>query len=195
MKELNQTQKLLFVSASVALLVWGLTGFLYWKIISQASTVEALYVEADKDIKKDQSQRLVRAIIQEHKESLEEVDSYFVNKAGVVSFIDSLEDSGQSVGVEVSINSVSTEVEKDIPGNFLETLNIRLEVSGKWSDVISFLRQLENLPYHIRIEGVSLGLSAAADKVLFISPSETSRVRGEDEKWKGTFEIKVSQLK
>lgn len=196
MKDISKTRKILIMSIGAALLSWGLTSFLYLGISTQNKEVQALLVEAEKDIQKDQTLRVARTILQENKDAITELDAYFVSKDGVVPFIDQLEKLAEDSNVVISIISVASETDPKGKNDFKEPLVIRSDVTGSWNNVITFFDKLENLPYQMTIGSASLGLASASDKILFGSTSTTTvRQKSPDEFWKGSFEISVTKLK
>ena len=67
-----------------------------------------------------------------------------------IQFISSVEAIGQELSLSVNLESL--EVPK--PDNLGEILRYRIDFFGGQHDLLAFLRELEALPYYIRIEGI-----------------------------------------
>lgn len=147
-------------------------------------------------------------------EDIEKINSYFLGKEQVVSFIETVESAGEKSGVTVTISSVgvggaggvivasgqkpapkptaqlaTTSTQSLTP----ETLSLRADVRGSWSGVLQFMSYMENVPYKLSLNRVSVGrVSTVAS---FFKPSQLST---EDEPdgpvWTASFEINVLTL-
>ncbi|HAO64493.1 TPA: hypothetical protein DCQ44_00750 [Candidatus Taylorbacteria bacterium] len=89
-----------------------------------------------------------------------------------ITFIDQVETLGKSAGLIMKTKSVSS-----VPGdtNTTKTFKMQTEASGSWNDVMYFLSQIENLPYNIHLETVSVHKDTGPQ-------------------WNGTFDISVTEL-
>lgn len=193
MSQLSKTKKTLVVVLVLNLIVWGGYGFVFWKIRAQNMRVSTLLNEAELDIKKDESLRLIKSSLDENKDFLSHIDSFFVSNDGVVGFIDTLESYGREKGVSVTIGSVSVEPDSQNKEDFKERLRLRVEVAGSWNSVTSYLMTLESLPYSIRIDQTSFTLTSSS-KASSGEPVE-SGVVNDGARWKGQFEFTVLKLR
>lgn len=192
---MNKTKKILTIAISMTLLSFMIAGFLYGSIVSKSNEVVALLTEAEKDITKDQTLRIAQTVLDRNTDLLQELDTYSVAPDGVVPFIDEIESLETISGGSVSIVSVSSDADPKNKNDFKETLKIRLEATGSWNNVTHTLALLESLPYEMNIQEATIGLVSASDKLLFASSTRSTRIPGEGEYWKGTFDISVTKLK
>ena len=193
MKNFSNTQKILVITIVLAMVSLGLYGFLFWQVRSENQEASQLLGEAEQDVEKEKTLRAAKISLEKNKQFIEKIDTYFVPKDGVVGFIQELETIGKQTGVSLTIGGVTAESDQRTKDDFKETLRIRLETSGSWEKTFYFLSVLESLPYRAQVEQIALSLYGASDKLLF--GTETKRVRGKDEVWKGVFEITVLKLK
>lgn len=198
MKDALKTKKILIASAIAALLAFLLFGGLFWIIKTQNENIAILASEAHQSFAKDEAVRSIKASFEKNKEALQSIDSFFISKDGVVDFINSLDTLGKQYGVTLNIGEVTSEVDLKVKDDFKETLKLRLDASGSWNSVMNFLTALENLPFRIKVDQVSIGLASASDKLLFVNASSTGtelRKPGSKEEWKASYNISILKLR
>jgi len=83
--------------------------------------------------------------------NFQKIDQAVVNPQNPLNFIEFLENSADKNGVDLTISPMS--FSKDAKA---KTLSVSLAVNGKFIDVISFLREMENGPYLISIQNLTL---------------------------------------
>ncbi len=194
MKNPSKTKKTLLVALILNILVWGIYGFVFFKIRSQNEHVSGLLGEANNDIRKDETLRTIKNSLSENKDFISHLDSYFVAKDGIVNFIEMLEDKGRESGVLLSIGSVSVEQDPKVKEDIKEILRLKVDASGSWKDVTYFLSVLENLPYVTEVNNVSFTRNGGGSGLLFDeekNPDENNTSLG----WKAYFEFTVLKLK
>jgi Tfp pilus assembly protein PilO len=195
MKDLSRTKKILIVCILLNVLVFGAYAFLYIDIKSKNVRVSELLTEAENDMQKDASLRAIKTSLNENKEFISQIDSYFVPKNGVPDFIDTLEKLGKESEIALSIGSVSVEEGKN-KNDFKDALHLHVDTIGSWQNIYYFLSVLESLPYRIQFDQVSVTLSAASESILFgVGPVSGARQKSANESWKGTFDIIVYKLR
>lgn len=194
MKGISHTKKVFFVAVALAVASLALYGFLFWEIKTKTEEAVKIQEDADKDVKREEGLHLAKVSLAKNKEAIEKIDSYFIARDGVVSFIEELESLGKETGVILSIGSVSAEADPKVKDDFKETLRIRLEASGSWENLFYFLSILESLPYRAQIEQMTLSLAGASDKIPFGSET-VKRTPGKGEVWKGAFELTILKLR
>ena len=118
-------------------------------------------------------------------DKIEKIDTFILppGQEVLVEFIEEIESIGKTVGVELVINSIEVmspalPVLKDY-----EELNLKLEVTGNFTQVFHFASLIENLPYHVDIKQVNLNGTLEGEEKKKISV------------WKGDFVFKVLKLK
>lgn len=185
MKNFSKTKKLLILCIVLNLVVWTAYGVIFWQIKSQNEKISLLVNEAELDTKKEEDLRLTKASLNENKDSISRIDSYFIPKDGVVDFINSLESLGKQSGTSLVIGSVSVESETKIKENFKEVLRLKVQAIGSWKNVMHFLSILENLPYQVDLQQADFKLSVSAE----------GSSGGGVPQWEGDFEFTLLKLK
>lgn len=192
MKNLSPIKKILLACITLNVVAVGFYAFVLWSIQAKNEKVVEVLGQVNEDMKKDESLRAVKISLEENKDFISQIDSFFVPEDGVANFIASLESLGRASSVELSIASVEIQP-NSAKNDFKEGLNIRIETSGSWFNTFYLLSVIENLPYKIDINQVSLTLSNATDKILFSGLGPRTKTSGEY--WKGSFDITVLKLK
>jgi len=129
--------------------------------------IKSNYVESiKKDIwineEKTKKLEVVKRLIEEMKEDLDTLDSYFTNEDEVVLFIEDIENMGAKSGVSLSLRSVN--VDKENGGS----LYVSLIASGSWESVYHFLNLLELFPANIHIDKVSFTKKERSDSGIWV---------------------------
>lgn len=196
MTDSQKTKKLFWIILALAFFMFAIYGFLFWNIKVKNEKASELLNTIIESGNKDQALRSIKNSLEQNKDSLNRVDSYFVNTDGAVGFIEGLEKLASDGGVSLTIGGVNNEIDTKVKNDFKEILRLRVDVSGSWANVVSFISALETLPFRVQIETVSLGLTSAADKLAFQSLADTvQRKPSSDERWKASFEFTVIKLK
>lgn len=112
------------------------------------------------------------------------LQTFFVEQQGEVDFIEYLEQTVQSQGLEVSIDTVSVDAPKNIATYGMEYLVLQFNIRGTWSRVWNFSRMIEVLPYSVKIQSFAL-----------IREGDTVENTNQLGIWKGVYTIKVLKKK
>jgi hypothetical protein len=197
MKDAQKTKKTMIISIVLAVAAFIIYGFLFLNIKAKNEQISSLANDAQDLHSKDDVLKATKTILDQNKDLISQLDSYFIPADGVVGFISLLEGVGKYSGVDMTINSVGTEADTKAKDDIKEILRLHIETDGSWKNTFYFLSVLENLPYRIDVEQVSLGLTGATDKVLFDTKSDKAQTRqqGKDERWHGSYDVTVVKLK
>lgn len=192
MKQIPLTKKVLILCIVLNVVIFVVYGFLYYDIGSQNKKASVLLGQVNSDMQKNDTLRAIKVSLNQNKDFISQIDSFFIAPDGVVNFISLLESLGKKAGVKLSIGSVSV-VPEGGAKDFKENLSLRLDMSGSWENIYYFLSLLQNQPYRIMFDNASVSLEGAADAIKFTDKG-TARVRGQNEVWKGAFSIRVLKL-
>lgn len=192
MKQIPFTKKVLILCIVLNVVIFVVYGFLYYDIGSQNKKASVLLGQVNSDMQKNDTLRAIKVSLNQNKDFISQIDSFFIAPDGVVNFISLLESLGKKAGVKLSIGSVSV-VPEGGAKDFKENLSLRLDMSGSWENIYYFLSLLQNQPYRIMFDNASVSLEGAADAIKFTDKG-TARVRGQNEVWKGAFSIRVLKL-
>ncbi len=143
---------LISLIVSLVFLLLSAGGYYAWRsyVITQSSQIASLRSEISK--KKEDAVRIQKAknrdasLIQEE----ERTQSYFIYTGNIVSYLESLQATGKSLGTKVEV--VSVDASKNTKNN---TLKLSLKVTGTFESVVRTLGVFENSP----VDAVLLGLT------------------------------------
>jgi len=123
--------------------------FLFYEVKVANERISGLSNDIELRSKQEGALRSVKNIVAETATVRQELETYFVEKEGVVAFLELLESIGRGAGTAVTIQKVE---ELPLEGSdALEELHIKLDATGSWEAVVHFLGLLEYLPYEARI--------------------------------------------
>jgi Tfp pilus assembly protein PilO len=195
MKIGTPTKKILELVIVLNILVFGAYGFLFWNIQNKEAQAGVLATEASQNATKDTALRSIKSSLTQNKGFITQIDTYFIPSDGAVTFINMLETLGKQSGVKMSIDSVNVTQDPAVAKDFKQTLHLRLITDGSWLNTFALLSTIENLPYRIEFEQVSLTLSGGSDSILYNGANISSpRTRAANESWNGIFDVTVLQL-
>jgi len=197
MNNTSTSKKILTILTLISVSVASLYGFVYWSMYKDSKNVALLITQSSTDFEKNERIRLAKIELAKNDDFISKIDSYFIPKDGVVTFINEIENLGKSANVSTTISSIEpvivNEKEKD---NFKETLSVKLESVGSWQNVYQFVSLLESTPYGIVIDEVQIKLMDSTDTLTFKSASSTvPRIRNSNETWKLVVDFKILKLK
>lgn len=132
--------------------------FLLVKSFSYKS--EILNIRQDVAEAESRSTRLfsVRDIWRSTEGDLGSIEERFIREDEVPSFISMLEGQAETSSVKADLSGIIIDpANKNSPFRFLR---VRVNVSGSWSDLISFVHSLDTMAYASRVDKISLSKSA-----------------------------------
>lgn len=132
------------------------------------------------DLGQQKNSRLnsLRSVVKDTEGKRQKISNLFLSSDMEVPFIEKVETLAKNSGLVFKTNNVSSVA----TGGNLKSFQIQLEASGRWSDLLYFLSQVENLPYDMHVQGVSLSKQPAAGKVV-------------GQSWSAVFDISVTENK
>lgn len=188
---MNNIRKLKKISAILfSLVLVGATGF-YLLFRDVRIKNENIYkISQEISFQSDKQDYLTKTekLIEDIGSDLEKINSQIISKDGDVAFIERLEKMARDNGLEISIDSLDIQDEKNIESEEITTLKIRAKTKGRWDGTYKFLSQMEVMPYKLSINDFS-----------FINttdiPASGSRPVNPSANWQSSFEIQVLKYK
>ena len=86
---------------------------------------------------------------------IQKIDSYFVDPEEVIVFINDVEQTAKSIGLEIKTQSLDIEAAKE-GVLYGDSLVFRLATTGTWQATLHFVELLETMPYGMEIDEVSV---------------------------------------
>jgi len=104
-----------------------------------------------------EEERLIRSVRTARNNSPELIEAFeriMLTSDTLVLFIEKIEETGQTLGLDINILSVNEEDNDNKPG--LQEISIALDSRGSWNESLAFLSAIESLPHRITIEESSI---------------------------------------
>ncbi len=185
MLPLETTKRKFIIIASLTFV--SLVGyFIFLSIISSTNKALAdLDYELGSEVRVESELKDLHDLVSSTAKEKEVLDSYFIQKDGVVDFINNLEDIVEKIGASSEIVLVDIKDDK-VPafGEFFEYLNVELKVDGTWVEVFNFSEILDNMPLYIKI-----------NKMTLENIPNKGEESGPSDIWRGLFNIDVVKSK
>ena len=158
MQILNKTRNILIFLIILNLLAIGLYWFLSNQINKNTEMISNSASELNIQVAKEKQLKLSKNIIDDTEADRNKLDTFFVSRDDIVSFIQEIESLASSAGISIEINSVEVNdyVLAGRVSEVIEVLNLTLSTNGSWSGNFYFLNLLETMPYKIDVSRLNL---------------------------------------
>lgn len=149
--------------AAVGVLVSAVALYgLVWGIAYTQASIAALSEIIAASSTTEVSESILERQMIETRESRDNLDAYFLNKAAIVPFLEEIENLARASAVSFKVVSVSEE--KRILGPKINkkkvqeygVVTVQVSFEGQWTEVFRFHSLLEHIPYASRIERIEL---------------------------------------
>lgn len=107
---------------------------------------------------KESALESVRKVLNGSNSDSVNLNSYFVDKNNVVSFVKEIENLGKKAGIKLDIVSLNSFIIKDSNGNASDRVFMKIEVVGYWDNVYSMISYIESLPYKLSLNRISFNV-------------------------------------
>lgn len=139
----------------------SITSFGYWfsyktimdQVINYSLSIQKLEIDKD-NVKQEQKLLDIDSATADRRGVL---SSYFVSEDKILDFIKSIESIEKDSSAEITLSSIVSEQIASTTGH----VKLHVSSSGDWANVNKSLVLIENLPYSIHIDSVSLSMSDA----------------------------------
>ncbi|MDO8408363.1 MAG: hypothetical protein Q7S95_04010 [bacterium] len=166
---------------SVTLLTLAIIGYAGFRNVVADKSIAVASLSKQIQQRSDATSRIAaaRSALGELAGNEKAVKNYFVPQAGVVSFINDLQDRGSALGTTVDIASVAAASDPLRPA-----LKLTISVRGTFDAVMRTLGSIEYAPYDLSIKKLSLSLDtksmwvASADLSVGSPPASPDASRG-----------------
>ncbi len=141
----------LILASSLVVMLLSLGMYIWFFLAVKESTVQTGIIQDAVSVlqtQEEESEKLKKNVTNTT-EQQKILSSYFIDMNDPVSFFDTIEGYGNSVGVKTVFNTVEVKSEKP-------ELNASLVASGTFSGIYQFLTLLETAPYEFVITRVNL---------------------------------------
>jgi Tfp pilus assembly protein PilO len=132
--------------------------FLFQYIKKQTTAASSLSSTIDLGQQKNSHINSLRSLVKDTESQRQHLATFLLSSDNEISFIEQIENLAKNSGLAVRTNNVSS-----LAGGAETTrvFQMQTQTVGSWSNTLYFLSQVENLPYGIKILGVSLNRQSA----------------------------------
>lgn len=185
----RKSQKVFLGALFFSLLVMGLYAYAFTKVFKKNERIAFLEAQVKAQAEESDNLTSIKGRIADTASSRAKLDSYFISKDGVVTFLNKFESLAAENDLLLEVNTVAIEDEVTAPELF-EHVRLSASVTGTWSDVYRFSRLIELMPFKVHVDLVDF------EKIFKQTETLGSKQKVlADPDWKGTFEIRVLKLK
>lgn len=160
---LNQRQKVRLSLLAAGLVVNGLLLFFakrQWQIVNQKKVEIEQQINRLAIMKRLDEEKLAIT------DRFEELIAFFpAEEEEVAEVAQKLETIAENSGVELRLNFEDFPEEIDIGGRYQRGLGVNTEIRGSYQGVVSWVQEIQQLPYFIRFSEVKIGILEEAPGV------------------------------
>jgi len=188
LKKIRKITAVFIIALAFNFAVLGLYVFVFLQIRQKNVNIAELSDAISRQIEQQDILRATKEKVAQTSAEREKLDQYFIDKDGVVPFLNSLQSLGVSNGLSVKLSAVTIEpspVSKDI----FEVVKISVEALGSWTDAYRFLSLVELMPLNVSI------IRADLNKNTEIKPSVGAKSQTRNFSWRLSLDIGILKLK
>lgn len=185
-----KTKKILLILIILDVLLFLFGSFVFWNVQKINKETVSLTREAALNTKREMALGSVEKMLNDTRPSINSLETFFVGTDSVVVFIERVENLARDVGVKLVTQNVAEDDAGFSKEDFKKSLKLKVSVSGSWKNILKLVALLENLPYKISLNNITIssdGEIISSDERL--SKTNTTPV------WSGVLELSVLKLK
>ncbi len=189
MKNKFTAKKIFLLALIFSVCVIVMYSLLFVTIIRKNTALASLAENVKSQMAEKNTLTSLKEKVEATEASREKIKNYFIQKDAVVPFLNSIQALGEDNGLDLKIGDVTLE---DAPmwEDVFESVKMKIEVVGDWSDVRRFVSLIDLLPFKVIIDQVNLEKVVAEG-----SSNGGKKVALADLGWKGIMEIRVLKFK
>jgi hypothetical protein len=150
----KNTKYLLLSLSLIALVLLGALVYGTYRINGYVIKTEEMLRLADESVQADILAHALRVLQNESSQELTALEDFTLSESELVLFVENVEATGRELALETEIASIiKTEDKKGIEPTIIK---LTVETTGSWSNSVTFLRAIENMPYRLIIDEASL---------------------------------------
>lgn len=185
---MKETRKKIIILLILNLIIFGLYFYLYLNIRQIDKEVSIKLSQIKLEINRDERLRSLKDLLEKTKDQRDKISNIFVRPDGSVEFIEMIESLGKATDVKLEIESVGVDAPKNKTASSTEYFRLAVKSEGLWRNVMQLLTLLEEMPFRVSIDNVSLSKTS----------SESATVKDKkqiDSIWNGNFGFSVLKAK
>ncbi len=190
---MRETKKDIAVLTILNIIIFGLFFYLFLNIKQSDEDISTKFAQIKQGIDRDERLQSVKNLLSETKNQREKMEKIFVQADGSVDFIEMVESLSKIAGVKVEIESVGIDASRNKIGSSTESFRFSVKTEGLWTNVIHLLGLLENIPFKVSFDNVSLDKISEPETA---NPANPAKRKGQIASyWKGDFGFSVLKIK
>lgn len=185
--DLKKEKEILIISTTLAVIGVLICIFVFSTLKNKEQKVYDVMRQIDDYSAEKINLSSVKARIEETSAKRDKLDSYFVAKDGVVSFLNYIQSLVPSDNLNVKILSVGIVPADGKTKDVFDAVNVEVIATGLWGDVAKFAGSLETIPYQVSVQRANLEYGEFSENASTNAPLP--------KKWRGTFHFSVLKIK
>lgn len=149
---MNNTQIRLSILSFAALALSALLVFDYLNIRAESREIARLESLSGETEQREAAARALRALQTSAGGEIEAFENLTLSNESLVPFIESIEEMGRALDLDIKIASVE---KKDEGEGGTQRIRMVIQAEGGWRGIFTLLKAVESLPYRVMIENVS----------------------------------------
>ena len=184
------TYSSLIISGALVLVAVVLYGFTLFSITKAENRVNTLAVQLATDTEMQKNEHVIEKTIDTIKQERTMLDTHFIVGEDAAHFLETLEGYGKTA--QTTFTLLDANVDKD-----QKTILVSFKAQGGFADIYQLIVLIENAPYLLSIEKVTLAASDKAETTPSLSSSTTNDLKSSGSKqglWEGNFIVRLSSF-
>lgn len=116
--------------------------------------IEKAYSDVESVVTKEENSQAIERIVAENALQIQALRDFFVAPGDEVGFIEKIEAVGKSSELIFEITSISQDKTSDDPVK--EDIKVRIAVEGSWQSIMTFIKELERMPFGVIITNINI---------------------------------------
>lgn len=155
----NKTTQLLIVVAVLTVIACGGFYFMLHKIKATNASSQTLKNELVELQIKTLKMESLRQVAISGKDVLTQIQKFIIEAGKEVDVVQKLESLANASGLEYNTDEIAAEEYAQLAAQHKEFLHIKLTTTGSWKNTQRFMSLIENLPYNVKINKLTMTLS------------------------------------
>jgi hypothetical protein len=154
----NNSKHITLILFGIISIIVSACGYLYIHdaVINQAERYSIALKDSETYDENKKNEQNLQKIYKQTVVDRAKLDTYIITEDKVVNFIESLENIGKMTNTKVALSSIDSEEMKDLAKGTSGHIKAKVDIKGSWSNVMTSLSMLENLPFSITLDNSKL---------------------------------------
>ncbi len=137
---------------SVVLYIFGI-----FLVKSKINSIKSAYTASESKFVQEERREIINEILKSRSAEIEKLRRFFVAKGDEVVFIEKIESLARENGLLFEIDTIS---QSTAGTNNKQDIIIKMDIEGGWHNVMTFIKDLETMPFGVAISSIELDAKA-----------------------------------